>query len=292
MNGSTQVLRPTQSAVKVMFIVVYDIDGVILHHAVPPRQTANADYYCRFLQHHLRPALRRKRRHLVVLNPIILHDNARSHTAAAVKDLLRRWQWEILEHPPYSPDMSPCDYHLFTKVKEPLRGTRHNTRDELIRAIGRSIRNTNKDGRADGVRRLPNIWQKLDKRILAVVCNGTKAASTQFNIPIAYACNLGRIESSLKANKIEYHIAGGSLPYLRNLLEPSNLSQGENIVQDAASLLSLHTTSAGHAVQDVSLWRLMSCTRVSVCVSVRVSVVSGMSDDDDEDEEGKPGAGT
>ncbi|KAJ4442473.1 hypothetical protein ANN_04059 [Periplaneta americana] len=156
MNGS-----PTQSAMKVMFIVVYDIDGVILHHAVPPRQTANADYYCRFLQHHLRPALRRKRRHLVVQNPIILHDNARSHTAAAVKDLLHRWLWEILEHPPYSPDMSPCDYDLFTKVKEPLQGTRYNTRGELIRAIGRSIRNISKDGRADGVRRLPNIWQKV-----------------------------------------------------------------------------------------------------------------------------------
>ncbi|KAJ4432752.1 hypothetical protein ANN_21390 [Periplaneta americana] len=42
---------------------------------------------------------------LVVQNPIILHDIARSHTAAAVKDLLHRWQWEILEHPPYSPDM-------------------------------------------------------------------------------------------------------------------------------------------------------------------------------------------
>ncbi|KAJ4429088.1 hypothetical protein ANN_26089 [Periplaneta americana] len=59
----------------------------------------------RFLQHHLRPALRRKRRHVGVQNPIILHDNAKSHTAAAVKDLLRRWEWEILEHPPYSPDM-------------------------------------------------------------------------------------------------------------------------------------------------------------------------------------------
>ncbi|KAJ4434037.1 hypothetical protein ANN_16356 [Periplaneta americana] len=147
--------------VKVMFIVAYDIDGVILHHTVPPSQTVNADYYCRFLQHHLRPALRRKQRHLVVQNPIILHDNARRHTAAAVKDLLRRWQWEVLEHPPYSPDMSPCDYDLFAKVKEPLRGTRYNTRDELIRAIGRSIRNINKDGRADGVRRLPNIWQKV-----------------------------------------------------------------------------------------------------------------------------------
>ncbi|KAJ4445163.1 hypothetical protein ANN_06964 [Periplaneta americana] len=44
---------------------------------------------------------------------------------------------------------------------------------------------------------------KLDKRILAVVCNGTKAASTQFNIPIAYACNLGRIlkELSLKGKE-------------------------------------------------------------------------------------------
>ena len=30
--------------------------------------------------------------------PIILHDNARSHTAA-VTVLLRRWKWEILEHP-------------------------------------------------------------------------------------------------------------------------------------------------------------------------------------------------
>ena len=31
---------------------------------------------------------------------------SRSHTAAAVLDLLCRWQWEILEHPPYSPDVS------------------------------------------------------------------------------------------------------------------------------------------------------------------------------------------
>ena len=37
-----------------------------------------------------------------------------------------------LEHPPHSPEMSPCDYDLFTKVKEPLREIRYNTRDELI----------------------------------------------------------------------------------------------------------------------------------------------------------------
>ena len=53
------------------------------------------------------------------------------------------------------------DYDLFAKVKEPLRGTKYNTRDELIRAIGRPIWNINKDGCVDGEWRLPNIWQKM-----------------------------------------------------------------------------------------------------------------------------------
>ena len=162
-------VRSTQYAAKVMFIVADDIDVTILHHAVPLRQTVNAVYYCTFMQHHLRRALRRKRRHLVIHNPIFLHDNARSHTAAAVTVLLRSWQWEILEHPPYSSDMSPCDYDLFVKVKEPRRRTRHNTRDELIRAIGRSVRNINKDGRVDGVRLLPNIWQKVINKEVTIL---------------------------------------------------------------------------------------------------------------------------
>ena len=53
-------VHPTQCNVKVMFIVVYDIDGVLLYHAVLPRQSVNAAYYCMFLQHHLCLAFRRK----------------------------------------------------------------------------------------------------------------------------------------------------------------------------------------------------------------------------------------
>ena len=57
--------------------------------------------------------------------------------------------------------MSPSDYDLFAKVRDLLRRTQYNTRDELIRAIGRSIRNINKYGRADGVESLLNIWEKV-----------------------------------------------------------------------------------------------------------------------------------
>jgi transposase len=100
---------------------------------------------------------------------IILHDNTRAHTADAVKDLLRHWRGEILQHPPCSPDMSPRDY-LFSTMKEPLRGTRYNTREEgtryntreeFIRVVRRSLLDINRSGRADGVRRLPQIWQKV-----------------------------------------------------------------------------------------------------------------------------------
>ena len=54
-----------------------------------------------------------------------------------------------------------CDYDLFAKVKGPLRGTRYNKKDEHIRAIGRSIQNTSKEGCAVILRRLPNIWLKM-----------------------------------------------------------------------------------------------------------------------------------
>jgi hypothetical protein len=57
--------------------------------------------------------------------------------------------------------MSPCDYELFAKMKEPLRGTLYNARGEIIRAVGRSLLDINTSGRADGVRRLPQIWQKV-----------------------------------------------------------------------------------------------------------------------------------
>ena len=57
--------------------------------------------------------------------------------------------------------MSMILSYFLARMKELLRETRQNTRDEFIRAIGRSIRNINKDGLADGVRRLPNIWRKV-----------------------------------------------------------------------------------------------------------------------------------
>jgi hypothetical protein len=71
--------------------------------------------------------------------------------------------------PPYSTDMSPCDYDLFYKMKEPLRGTCYNTREEIIRAVGQSLLDINRSGRADGVRRLPQIWHFRTVEVLPLL---------------------------------------------------------------------------------------------------------------------------
>ena len=144
-----------------MMIMAYDHEGIILSHQVPPGVPVNAAYYASYLSHQLRPALRRKRPHLLQSGPILLHDNARCHTAHAVQSLLRRWGWEVLEHPPYSPDMSPCDFDLFPKMKEPLRGQRFRDIPSIVRALGRSLANLSQTGALNGIQRLPDIWRSV-----------------------------------------------------------------------------------------------------------------------------------
>ncbi|GBP44728.1 Mariner Mos1 transposase [Eumeta japonica] len=47
---------------------------------------------------------------------ILLHDNARLNVAVPVKNYSKTLDWEVLPHPPYLPDITPSDYHLFRSM--------------------------------------------------------------------------------------------------------------------------------------------------------------------------------
>ncbi|GBN77099.1 hypothetical protein AVEN_117544-1 [Araneus ventricosus] len=61
----------------------------------------------------------------------LLHDNARPHTALVTRDLVQRFRWNVLEQPPYSPDLSPSDFHLFGPLKKHLAGRHFRTNAEV-----------------------------------------------------------------------------------------------------------------------------------------------------------------
>ena len=124
------------SPVKSMHIVFFDVHGLLVDHAVPTGVTVNGDYYAKFIRNHLRPAIRKKRPDLLHQGPIILHDNAPAHTKRDVVRLLTdEYDWEVLMHPAYSPDLSPCDFFYFTRVKNELRGRRFSTVEEVNQAF-------------------------------------------------------------------------------------------------------------------------------------------------------------
>ena len=73
----------------------------------------------------LRDAIRRKRpERWLKKDWILLHDNARPHKAIRVAQYLAKHNIPELEHPPYSPDISPCDFFLFPRLKKVLKGMR------------------------------------------------------------------------------------------------------------------------------------------------------------------------
>ena len=53
---------------------------------------------------------------------LLLHDNARPHTARNTVSLIESFRWKIFTHPLYSPDHAPSDYHFFPRLKQDLGG--------------------------------------------------------------------------------------------------------------------------------------------------------------------------
>ena len=53
---------------------------------------------------------------------VFLVYNASLHKAAIVREYLKQEKVVELPHPPYSPDLAPCDFFLFSRLKKHLVG--------------------------------------------------------------------------------------------------------------------------------------------------------------------------
>jgi len=154
-NGSPRPKKflVQKSAGKSLASIFWDQDGILLIDYLPKGQTINAEHYSSLLVQ-LKDTLKEKGRGKVTKAVLFLHDNAPAHRALATQKKLAYLGFQFLDHPPYSPDLPPSDYHLFPGMKKQLKGRHFSSDEEVISAAGTWLGGQRYDFFLSGLRKL------------------------------------------------------------------------------------------------------------------------------------------
>ncbi|XP_054158390.1 histone-lysine N-methyltransferase SETMAR-like [Oppia nitens] len=154
-------VRPDIHQRKVMLCIWWCTKGVAHWELLDIGQTLDSIVYCRQLED-LQTSLLRKYRNLVKRSGVMFHqDNARPHVSNITRQKLETLEWEVMPHPPYSPDIAPSDYHLFRSLQHFLDGKRFNNKESVETAINDYLANKDEDFFSRGINQLPIRWQKI-----------------------------------------------------------------------------------------------------------------------------------
>ena len=73
------------------------------------------------------------------------HNNAPTHTALSILQFLAERNIATLEHPLYSPNLAPCYFILFPKIKSVLKETHFSDIDSIKMAATAELKNIPKN---------------------------------------------------------------------------------------------------------------------------------------------------
>lgn len=146
---------------KTMICVWWDSQGLLHWEMLKKNITVDKNLYKAQL-HRVNEAIQQKRpdRQGQV---ILLHDNARPHTAKIVQAALQDLFWEVLQHPPYSPDLAPTDYHVFRCLSNEMRGIIFDNQDDLEKWLNNFFETRSADFWRSGINKLVKRWEEVVK---------------------------------------------------------------------------------------------------------------------------------
>ena len=145
---------------KVMLSIWWDQNGVIYYELLEPNETITAIRYRKQIGN-LSRALKEKRQIYAISHDkvILQQENAKPHVARLVKEALALLGWDVLPHPPYSPDLAPSDYHLFRSMQHSLSEQHFSSYEEIKNWLDEWIASKEEHFFSVGIRLLPVKWQ-------------------------------------------------------------------------------------------------------------------------------------
>ena len=132
------IAKRSLSTKKVLYAIFFSGEGVAIKVPVKKGKSITGKYYKDVELKKLKKY--QKRRPATGLKHVrLLHDNAPAHTSAVVTAFLKKEKVTVLPHthphPPYSPDLAPCDFFLFPKLKAFLAGRKYHSQQAFGSAI-------------------------------------------------------------------------------------------------------------------------------------------------------------
>jgi len=98
--------------------------------------------------------LQKIRPHSAKKKVLFHHNDAPAHTSALAKAKLVELGYELLPHPPYFPDLAPCDLFLIPNLKKSLAGQKSASNEEVVAATEAYLADLEKTYFSDGLKKL------------------------------------------------------------------------------------------------------------------------------------------
>ena len=129
------IAKRSRSAKKVMYAIFFNSNGPVAQIPTPNGKTVTGKFYRDTVLKQVKKKYQKKRPATGLRGIHLIHDNASAHKSQLVQDFLDKEKVVQLPHPPYSPDLSPCDFFLFPRLKKMLAGRRYNSKSALGSAV-------------------------------------------------------------------------------------------------------------------------------------------------------------
>ena len=105
--------------------------GILVIDYLEKGRTVNSKYYIALLVY-LKEEITKKQPQMKKQKVLFHQDNTPCHKLIATMAKLHELHFELLPHPPYSPDLAPSNYWLFADLKRMLQGKRFGSNEKVI----------------------------------------------------------------------------------------------------------------------------------------------------------------
>ena len=128
-----------------LYTLFFDLKCPVLQIPVLKGSSVTGNFYRESVLTQLVDFYQKRRLGTGVHSIKLLHDNAPAHNSTTVQEYLKESGLDVLHHPPYSPDLSPCVFLLFPSLKEMLAGHRFESRCGIGSAVYQCLQHIPKE---------------------------------------------------------------------------------------------------------------------------------------------------